>query len=76
MSKKNHTDELPFPDDDDDLLNTLDKNLRDWYDDHKGHKFISPTNFKNLYPQWDKYVNVSFGKKFYKLKRILLEGEC
>ena len=54
---------------------TLFKHMSDWYNDHPGSSFISPRDFQNSYPQWDKYSNDSFRKVFYSIKKRILNGE-
>ena len=49
-------------------MSTLYKHMNGWYSDHPGEAFISPRDFQNAYPQWDKYLSDSFRKVFIPLR--------
>ena len=57
------------------LVATLYKHVNDWYNQHPGATFITPRDFKNAYPQWDKFSNESFRRNFYVVKNKILKGE-
>ena len=54
---------------------TLYKHMNDWFSDHPGEAFISPRDFQNAYPQWDKYSSESFRKVFYSIKGRISKGK-
>ena len=51
------------------------KHVKDWYDTHPHEDWISPKQFQNLYPQWDKFSSPSFRQPFYAAKKRIREGE-
>ena len=53
----------------------LKKHVTDWFDQHQGVKFISPSQFQNTYPQWDKFSAESCRQPFYAIKKKLIESE-
>ena len=57
------------------LVTLLDKHVHDWYNDHPGVSFITPRDFQNAYPQWDKYSNESFRSAFYIIKKRIEKCE-
>ena len=57
------------------LVARLYKHVNDWFQDHPGAKFISPRDFQNAYPEWDKYSSDSFRNVFYKVKTRIKDGE-
>ena len=75
MSSKNKLEKEVFDKANDNVVSTLFKHMNDWYQDHPGATFITPRDFQNSYPQWDKYSSDSFRKQFYKLKKIILDGK-
>ena len=59
----------------DNLMAQLKKHMNDWFDDHQGAEFITPRQFQNAYPKWDKYLTESFRNIFYAVKKRILAGE-
>ena len=53
----------------------LKKHIVDWFEKHPNQKFISPMQFQNAYPQWDKYTTKSFSVPFYAIKTNIKNGK-
>ena len=57
------------------LISQLKKHMVDWFEKHPTQKFISPMQFQNAYPQWDKYTTRSFSVPFYAIKTRIKNGK-
>ena len=53
----------------------LYKHVKDWRNSHPHEEWISPKQFQNLYPQYDKFSTASFRKLFYVIKKKIQNGE-
>ena len=74
-SSKKQDDKDHFDHSNSNLVTTLNKHMNDWFDLHKGEEFITPKQFQNTYPKWDKYSNDSFRKAFYSIRKRIINGE-
>ena len=54
---------------------TLKKHMEDWFQNHRNEAFITPVEFQNLYPMYEKYDSKSFRIVFYKFKKKIQTGE-
>ena len=77
MSKKaSSEDKISFDVKNQNLFDTLKKHMSDWFEAHQTEKFITPKDFQNIYPMFDKFDSLSFRKGFYKAKNRIQAGEC